>query len=121
KLKTCKAVEHATTANMVMAGRTECSARPARGPSPWTTRPRTLRDTLCLPSAEREAAPTPQLGSLASDGENFSLVEATNSRAAGPQGHQDISDLLAWMRPLRRGGNVKGLSAIAAEIEEKNQ
>ncbi|CAJ1441148.1 unnamed protein product, partial [Effrenium voratum] len=81
----------------------------------------TLRDTLCLPSAEREAAPTPQLGSLASDGENFSLVEATNSRAAGPQGHQDISDLLAWMRPLRRGGNVKGLSAIAAEIEEKNQ
>lgn len=37
------------------------------------------------------------------------------------QGHQDISDMFAWMQPMRCANYAKGLSKLAAEIQEKTQ
>ena len=40
---------------------------------------------------------------------------------AAIQGHQDISEMLAWIQPMRSANYVKGLSKLASEIQEKTQ
>eukprot|EP00439_Symbiodinium_sp_Y106_P023954 s1179_g2.t3 len=111
-----------------------------------TPRGKTLKAVLALPSCasktpakdRRRAAvpPTPHLGSEASDELAASIsvldvagteVEALVSVMQPPssiadQGRQAVSDLFAWMRPLRSGNYAaKGLTRLAFEIEERSQ
>ncbi|CAE7940951.1 amtB [Symbiodinium necroappetens] len=126
-----------------------------------TPRGKTLKAVLALPSAapkapaketvagvaavsavvprEREAPPTPRLGSEASDelAASISVLDVAGtedvSREAlvsvmhppssiADQGRQAVSDLFAWMRPLRSGNYAaKGLTRLAFEIEERSQ
>lgn len=40
---------------------------------------------------------------------------------APEQGRKDISEMFAWMQPLRRGSYLKGITSLASEIEERTQ
>ncbi|CAE7236668.1 Tsnaxip1 [Symbiodinium natans] len=123
------------------------ASTPSKG-IPWGTprNTKTLRAALALPSCGpavtprgqapiREAPPTPRLGSEASEELATSisvmdvagpeaLVSIMKAPAPAPtadQGRQAVSDLFAWMRPLRRGNYAKGLTRLAFEIEERSQ
>ncbi|CAK9092686.1 unnamed protein product [Durusdinium trenchii] len=120
--------------------------RSSRSPNPaaavWTLRhalrtpksPHRPRSPGALPLPWRSARPqsgdgarTPRLGGEVSEisGEvpSFEIVSGSAAplRDRAVQGHEDISQMLAWMQPMKCGNYVHGLSSLAFEIEEKTQ